>query len=94
MKKINGSIFKSLGKLIKIIVVTIVVFFVVNIVYLMFSFHRIPDNTTVPVEKAKNFFVNDSQLDRKGTYKAISYNIGFCAYLPDFSFFMDGGSQS
>ncbi len=33
-------------------------------------------------------------VDTNNEYKAISYNVGFCAYLPDFTFFMDGGSQS
>ena len=28
------------------------------------------------------------------TYSAVTYNIGFAAYTPDFSFFMDGGTQS
>ena len=52
MKKINGSILKSLGKLIKLIVVIVVVFFVVNITYLFFAYNRIPDYTKLEIQNS------------------------------------------
>ena len=55
MKKINGSIFKSLAKLFKLILITIVVFFTVNIVYLIFEYKRIPDNQELDINLAKDF---------------------------------------
>lgn len=94
MKRPKGSIFKSLGKLFKVILVTIVVFFVVNVVYLMCEYKRIPDNQELDINLAKDFNPETWMVDSSKEYKAISYNIGFCAYLPDFTFFMDGGSQS
>lgn len=33
-------------------------------------------------------------LQQKKEYSALTYNIGFGAYTPDFSFFMDGGKFS
>lgn len=94
MKKINGSIFKFLGKLFKLILVTIVVFLVINITYLFFSYDRIPDNEGLEINIAKEITPETLQVDASKTLKAISYNAGFAAYLPDFTFFMDGGSQS
>ena len=39
--------------------------------------------------------IRSSQLLRQGAvYTAVSYNIGFGAYTPEFSFFMDGGTES
>ena len=55
MTKINKSIFKTLGKVFKLILVTIVVFFTVNIVYLIFEYKRIPDNQELDINLAKDF---------------------------------------
>lgn len=55
MTKKNKSIFKTLGKVFKVILVTIVVFFVVNIVYLIFEYKRIPDNQELDINLAKEF---------------------------------------
>lgn len=57
--------------------------------YLFFAFSRLPDDTqlTVTGEAADTARANTP-------YKLISYNIGFGAYEPDYSFFMDGGTQS
>lgn len=55
MTKINKSIFKTLGKAFKLILVTIVVFFTVNIVYLIFEYKRIPDNQELDINLAKDF---------------------------------------
>ena len=55
MTKINKSIFKTLGKIFKLILVTIVVFFTVNIVYLIFEYKRIPDNQELDINLAKDF---------------------------------------
>lgn len=34
------------------------------------------------------------KADVQTEYSILTYNIGFCAYLPDFGFFMDGGKES
>ena len=58
--------------------------------YLFISYNRIEDNKILDVEgKAKSSSV---KLDTE--YTAMTYNIGFGAYTPDFTFFMDGGKQS
>ena len=56
MTKKNKSIFKTLGKIFKVIIVTIVVFFTVNIVYLIFEYKRIPDNQELEIDLAQDFY--------------------------------------
>ena len=57
--------------------------------YLMVDYHRLEPDIVL---------TTDNQQDREvlvGTpLKAVSYNIGFGAYIPDFTFFMDGGVES
>lgn len=57
--------------------------------YVILDYSRIPDLTplTVRGEGAPALAVGRS-------YTALSYNIGFGAYSPDFTFFMDGGEES
>ena len=57
--------------------------------YLNFSYYRISDNQATNVENNQT-----SKLSTNETYSAITYNFGFGAYTPDFSFFMDSGEMS
>lgn len=64
--------------------------------YLAYAFgyyHRIPDmqELAVTVPKAQGL---TEKLTSGEEYTAVTYNIGFGAYLPEFSFFMDGGESS
>lgn len=60
------------------------------LIYVFGSYHRIPDNVEVqPCNSASSALVEPGR-----EYKAVSYNTGFGAYVHDFNFFMDGGSQS
>lgn len=94
MKRVNNSILKFILKFIKLIVVIVVVFFVVNVTYAFFSYNRIPDYTELEIQNSNTNNLNKTQVNKDFEYKAISYNTGFSAYLPEFSFFMEGGSQS
>ncbi len=60
------------------------------VLYLLFDYSRIPDNTTLSVTDAGI----DESLRTGEKYTISTYNIGFGAYTPDFTFFMDGGEQS
>lgn len=60
------------------------------IAYVFLDYHRIPDYQALQiVQKGK-----DSELEAEKDYSIMTYNVGFGAYLPDFSFFMDGGKSS
>jgi len=57
--------------------------------YVYFSYSRIPDNQVQEFEHEKSKPVPVGK-----TLTAITYNLGYGAYVPEYSFFMDGGTQS
>lgn len=63
------------------------------VIYMFATYHRIEDrqelSVVAPLED------NGRQgLAVGGNYRILTYNIGFGAYTPEFSFFMDGGESS
>lgn len=63
---------------------------VVYVAYVFLSYSRIEDNQKLtPTGNASSAAV---EIGKK--YTAVTYNVGFGAYTPDFTFFMDGGTQS
>ncbi|MBS5821278.1 MAG: hydrolase [Enterococcus gilvus] len=59
------------------------------LIYLFASYDRLPDDITL---KPKNH--QNQTLEKNKTYRAMSHNIGYGAYPPSYSFFMDGGAYS
>lgn len=59
------------------------------VIYVLCQYSRIEDNLTLSVD-------NQSQqiFEENGEYSITTYNIGFGAYSPEFSFFMDTGVMS
>ena len=57
--------------------------------YVLLTYHRIPDGKETGIEKRRDMYRKE---DNFATIS--SYNIGFGAYTPEFTFFMDGGKQS
>ena len=57
--------------------------------YLVISYHRVGDQPELEIVNAKT-----AKPEAGTEYTLLSYNIGFCAYTPDFGFFMDGGKGS
>lgn len=56
------------------------------VIYLSVNYYRIEDNTKLKVQNPSNSLIT------QGTeHTVLTYNIGFGAYNPDFSFFMDVG---
>ena len=66
------------------------------IVYLYASYYRIEDNQELVVEAPVDDTTTGAAavLATDTEYSAVTYNIGFGAYLPDYSFFMDGGTRT
>lgn len=60
------------------------------VAYVLLTYHRIPDMKETEIEKKAESHV----LKEEQSYTVSSYNIGFGAYTPEFTFFMDGGKQS
>lgn len=60
------------------------------VVYLNVNYTRIEDGIEVPNEGAEP---KTAALAKGVTYTALTYNVGFGAYTPDFSFFMEEGTM-
>lgn len=79
------------GKLGLAVLGVILFVLLVYALYVILTYHRIEDRQILEI----NSSAADLGPVRTGeTYSIISYNIGFGAYTPDFSFFMDGGKSS
>lgn len=87
MNKVVKRILKIVGIAIAVIVVVLIGY----IIYLYASYHRIEDNKKLKVESRIEQSKASEKLSTGKEYSALTYNIGFGAYTPDFSFFMDGG---
>lgn len=85
---------KKVIKITGIILLALVVVLAAYIIYLYASYHRIPDNQELQVEEISQNTEAGNELTTEKNYSALTYNIGFGAYTPDFSFFMDGGKSS
>lgn len=59
--------------------------------YLLIAYHRIDDNLSLDISNSGN---PTDKINVGQTYRVSSANVGFGAYSDDFSFFMDGGTES
>ena len=62
------------------------------VAYVFLAYYRLEDNLPLSVEAAGGGA--NSELTVGEIYRAVSYNVGFGAYSDDYSFFMDGGTES
>ena len=56
------------------------------VAYVAIQFYRIPDMTTLKTENART-----QSVSAETEYEIVSYNLGFGAYSPEYTFFMDVG---
>lgn len=84
------------------IIIILISIFAVYVVYVFTAYDRLPDNMVLEIEKNEGeFFPENAQTGENAEkplspkiYSIMTYNIGFGAYLPEYSFFMDGGKSS
>ncbi len=84
---------KKYWKLPALILGAVLAIVIIYVAYVFLTYSRIEDCQTLAVKDS----VEEKELQRVKTgevYGALTYNAGFGAYLPEFSFFMDGGTQS
>ena len=64
--------------------------------YVFQSYYRLQDNIPLEIMRnGENSSFEESYVVEPGkAYMIMTYNIGFGAYRPEFSFFMDGGKSS
>lgn len=82
---------KKLIKILLSIVLAIVVVAGIYVAYVFISYHRIEDNKKLTVENAPRAI---EKVETGREHNITSWNIGFAAYLRDYSFFMDSGKES
>lgn len=63
------------------------------LLYLILTYHRIEDNVELTVYEPKAG-IEMEKAETGKEYSIVTYNLGFGAYTPEFSFFMDGGKYS
>ena len=61
----------------------------IYVIYVFVDYYRLEDNLTLEVTGEAS-----EQLRTGESFRVVSYNIGFGAYGPDYTFFMDGGTES
>lgn len=81
MKK---KLFISIVVLLAILIAILIIY----ITYLQLQYHRIPDHTQLETKNS-----SEKLMEYGKTYSAMTYNIGFGAYSPEYSFFMDESVQ-
>ncbi|QFJ55711.1 endonuclease/exonuclease/phosphatase family protein [Pseudobutyrivibrio xylanivorans] len=81
---------KKLLKFLLTIIIALVVLFAIYCAYVFISYHRIDDMTALEIENNSSKDV----LEKDTSYTIASGNLGFGAYSDDYSFFMDGGTES
>lgn len=59
------------------------------VVYVFADYHRFEDQLPLEIEGSAS-----ESMQTQTVYRAVSYNVGFGAYSADYSFFMDGGTES
>ncbi len=76
-----------------ILLLLLAVFLIVGsyVAYLLIGYHRIDDNIKTDISSTGS---PESQIKAGQQYRIASSNVGFGAYSDDYSFFMDGGTES
>ena len=62
------------------------------VAYVFLAWYRLEDNLSLTVETTGGGMSGGPAVG--GTCRVVSYNVGFGAYSDDYSFFMDGGTES
>lgn len=80
---------RKIGKVLLWLLAALVVVVGGYAAYVFADYYRLEDNLSLPVENAP------SETARTGrSYTLAAWNLGFGAYSADYSFFMDGGTES
>ena len=89
-KERASNMVKKILKILLIIILAIIAIVAIYIAYVFISYHRIDDNVKVEIEGS----TTTTEIKKNQIYTMASANLGFGAYSDDYSFFMDGGTES
>lgn len=92
----RGQMVKKILRITGILLGILLIILAGYVIYLFGTYHRIEDHVALEAEEPlqKKNGQEKAELTTNQIYSAVTYNIGFGAYTPDFSFFMDGGKSS
>ena len=86
----NKKVFKKVVKIIICVLLALLIAVGGYLGYVLLSYSRIDDNQEIiPIKTGE-----DTTVKLGESYRIVTQNIGFGAYTQDFTFFMDGGTQS
>ncbi|MGI6045589.1 MAG: endonuclease/exonuclease/phosphatase family protein [Eggerthellaceae bacterium] len=80
------TVAKRVAQIVGIVVAVIVAVVLIYALYLQLTYYRIADNQELDVVSNQT-----AELTVDESYTAVTYNLGFGAYTPDYTFFMDEG---
>ena len=87
----EGNIMKKAIKITAVTLLTLIIALIVAavcyVVYVAVQYYRIEDNLTLEIDAGQTV---ESAMSGQN-YSIVTYNIGFGAYSPEYSFFMDSG---
>jgi endonuclease/exonuclease/phosphatase family metal-dependent hydrolase len=83
-----GRIIKTLAIIIAILFLAIILIAGGYVAYVCIKYYRIDDDTTLAVTNS-----SENQVAIGETYSLLSYNVGFGAYSPEYTFFLDEGQM-
>lgn len=86
----NRHIWKTIGIALLCLLGLMLIAVIAYVLYVLCTYSRIPDRQALTVEGKPSFA--GAQVNTP--YTIVTQNIGFGAYTPDFTFFMDGGKES
>ncbi len=72
------------------IVIILLLVLLAYVIYVFAAYDRLPDQMPLEIDKV----LPQTGYAEKQSYRIMTYNIGFGAYEPEYSFFMDGGKSS
>lgn len=81
---------KKILKISGLILLALVVVVGGYVAYLFIAYHRLPDDQALTVKEQNGA----ETLQTNTSYRAMTFNVGYASYPPDYSFFMDGGEKS
>lgn len=84
------KVLKNIGIVTAAVLGALLLAVIAYVLYVVLSYSRIPDNTALEIDDGTEMSV--ALVGKE--YVAVTQNIGFGAYTADFTFFMDGGSES
>lgn len=84
MKKAIKITAITLASVVGAMILTVLIY----VLYVFIQYSRIEDNLALEVRAN-----TEQSVDGTGTYSIMTYNVGFGAYSPEYSFFMDTGAM-